>query len=291
MFQSDLFDGKHVLVTGGGTGLGFAMAQRLADLGARLTLWGRRQAVLERAADAIAGRSGRPVQVHSVDIRDPAAIAAAVDRTVADAPLDGLINNAAANFIAPTESLSPNGFNAIAQTVFHGTFHVTQCCAKHWLTAGRPASVVSILTTWVRTGSPFVVPSAMSKAALAAMTRSLALEWGPRGLRFNAIAPGPFPTKGAWARLMPGADEQAEAKAKAAIPMRRYGRHEELANLAAFLLSEQVGYLNGEIIAIDGGQHLNNAGAFTQLWDVTPEQWQQMREAIRAADKAETSDQ
>ncbi|WP_201152935.1 SDR family oxidoreductase [Rhodothalassium salexigens] len=285
MFQENLLNGSHILVTGGGSGLGYSMTRRFLALGAEVTIWGRRRAVLDEAAASLADETGGRVHADAVDIRDPDAIEAAVDRIWAHKPLTGLVNNAAGNFIAPTESLSPRAFNAIASIVFHGTFMVTNACARRWLDAGDRASVISILTTWVWTGSPFVVPSAMSKAGLDAMTKSLAVEWGPRGLRFNAIAPGPFPTKGAWDRLMPDTGEDLDQKSRDAIPMKRYGDHSELANLAAFLLADQVAYINGQTIAIDGGQHLNNAGSFAHLWDVTPEQWEQMRAAIETANK------
>ena len=285
MFCDNLLSGSHILVTGGGSGLGYAMTQRFLDLGATVTIWGRRSGVLEEAAQTLREETAGTIRTDAVDIRDPDAIESAVDRLWDHAPLTGLVNNAAGNFISPTEALSPRAFNAIASIVFHGTFYVTNACARRWLDADARASVVSILTTWVWTGSPFVVPSAMSKAGLDAMTKSLAVEWGPRGLRFNAIAPGPFPTKGAWDRLMPGDGKDYDRLTREGVPMKRYGEHAELANLATFLLADGAAYVNGQTIAIDGGQHLNNAGSFAHLWDVTPEQWQEMRSAIEAANK------
>lgn len=284
MFRQGLFEGAHILVTGGGTGLGKAMAQRYAELGAELTLWGRRGGVLSDTAAEISSAIGATVNTDSVDIRDPHAIAAAMERIWAGRPLTGLVNNAAGNFISRTEDLSPRGFNAIASIVFHGSFYVTLEAGKRWIESGSKGSVISILTTWVWTGSAFTVPSAMSKAGLRAMTESLAVEWGPKGIRLNAIAPGPFPTKGAWDRLNPGSDGSENGVVKT-NPMRRVGTHSELGNLAAFLMSDEVGYINGHTVAIDGGQWLNNAGTFSQLWDVTDAQWQQMRDMIRSANE------
>lgn len=290
MFRSDLLQGKRILVSGGGTGLGRSMATRFLELGAELFICGRRLGVLEEAAAEMAEATGGKVTPLACDIR----VADAVDEMVGEiwrsGPLDALLNNAAGNFISPTEDLSPRAFDAIANIVLHGTFYMTNACGKRWLEGGHRASVLSILTTWVWTGSPYVVPSAMSKAGVAAMTKSLAVEWGPRGIRFNAIAPGPFPTEGAWARLSP-TPELAERQ-MTAIPMRRVGEHSELANFAAFLLADEVAYINGEVIAIDGGQWLNGAGTFARLGEMTKEQWDEVRSLIRdttAKDKAKRS--
>src|SRR2546422_5910126 len=205
MFRKDLLKGKRILITGGGTGLGKEIAAKYLELGAELWLCGRRGAVLESTAkELVAGRGG-VVRTHSVDIRDAAAVDAMVQRIWDESgPLTGLVNNAAGNFISPTKDLSPNGFNAIANIVFHGTFYVTLAAGKRWIEARQPANVVSILTTSVWNGGPFTVPSAMSKAGINVMTKSLAVEWAPHGIRLNAIAPGLFPTKGAGERLNPG---------------------------------------------------------------------------------------
>src|SRR5262245_17760221 len=205
MFKEGLLRGKRILVTGGGTGLGKEIAERYAELGAELWLAGRRGGVLEETAREIAGRFGTVVKTHPVDIRDAAAVDAMAQRIWDESgPLTGLVNNAAGNFISPTKDLSANGFNAIANTVFHGTFYVTQAVGRRWIAGGHPGTVLSILVTWVHTGSPYVVPSAMSKAGLHVMTKSLAVEWGRHRIRLNAIAPGPFPTEGAEKRLRPG---------------------------------------------------------------------------------------
>ncbi len=288
MFRSDLFKGKRILVTGGGTGLGKAMARRFMELGAELHICGRREGVLREAAAELAAATGGAIHIHSCDIR----VAGAVDEMIAaiwqHGPLDGLVNNAAGNFIARTEDLSPRGFDAIANIVLHGSFYVTQAVGKRWIAAKRGGSIISIVTTWVWTGSAFVVPSAMSKAGIAAMTQSLAVEWGPKGIRLNAIAPGPFPTEGMTKRLAP--TEELERRMIGAIPMRRVGNLPELANLAAFLLSDEVGYITGEVIAIDGGQWLNGAGGFGALTELTDADWQDIRAAIEATnakDKAQ----
>ncbi|MEQ8343965.1 MAG: SDR family oxidoreductase [Sneathiellaceae bacterium] len=290
MFRSDLLQGKRILVSGGGTGLGKSMATRFLELGAEVFICGRRLPVLEETAGEMAAATGGKVTAMACDIR----VADAVDEMVGEiwrgGPLDALVNNAAGNFISPTEDLSPRAFDAIANIVLHGTFYMTNACGKRWLEGGHSASVLSILTTWVWTGSPYVVPSAMSKAGVAAMTKSLAVEWGPRGIRLNAIAPGPFPTEGAWARLSP-TPELAERQMNS-IPMRRVGEHSELSNMAAFLLADEVAYISGEVIAIDGAQWLNGAGTFARLGELTGEQWAEIRDLIRgttAKDKAQRS--
>lgn len=289
MFQTDLFAGQRVLVTGGGTGLGLAMADRLAGLGAEVHLCGRRGVVVEEAAAAIAQRHGVPAHGHVLDIRDAAAVDALVGRLWSGhGPLDALLNNAAGNFISRTEDLSPNGFHAISDIVFRGTFYMTQAVGKRWLREARPGSILSIVVTWVWTGSPFVVPSAMSKAGVDAMTKSLAVEWGPRGIRCNAIAPGVIPTEGASARLRPqDAGEDAMARQN---PTRRLGTLQDIGNLAAFLLAPGNSWINGETIALDGGDWLANGAYFKQYLDWDDAQWQQARERItrrNQADKAQ----
>jgi len=205
VFKPGLLKGKRILVTGGGTGLGKEIAARYLELGAEIWLAGRRGGVLDQTSKELVAKYGGTVKTHSVDIRDAAAVDAMVQRIWDEAgPLTGLVNNAAGNFISPTKDLSPNGFNAIANIVFHGTFYVTHAVGKRWIEGGHPGTVLSILVTWVHTGSPYVVPSAMSKAGLHVMTKSLAVEWGRHRIRLNAIAPGPFPTEGASKRLRPG---------------------------------------------------------------------------------------
>lgn len=289
MFRSDLFQGKRILITGGGTGLGKAMAHRLMELGAELHICGRREGVLQEAASELAAATGGKIFCHPCDIR----VAQAVDEMAQaiwqqHGPLDGLVNNAAGNFIARSEDLSPRGFDAIANIVLHGSFYVTQAVGKRWIAEKRGGSIISIVTSWVWTGSAFVVPSAMSKAGIAAMTQSLAVEWGPKGIRLNAIAPGPFPTEGMTKRLAP--TEKLEKQMIGAIPMRRVGKMSELANLAAFLLCDEVGYVSGEVIAIDGAQWLNTAGGFGGLTELSDAEWQEIRDTIAATnakDKAQ----
>jgi NAD(P)-dependent dehydrogenase (short-subunit alcohol dehydrogenase family) len=282
MFKDGLFQGKRILITGGGTGLGKEIAARYLELGAHLWLAGRRGGVLEATAQELKKRFGGRVDTHAVDIRDAAAVDAMVQRIWDETgPLTGLVNNAAGNFISPTKDLSPNGFNAIANTVFHGTFYVTHAVGKRWIAGGHKGSVVSILVTWVHTGSPYVVPSAMSKAGLHVMTKSLAVEWGRYGIRLNAIAPGPFPTEGATKRLRPGGGFEESIGLN---PMHRVGRMEELQNLATFLMAEGCEWLTGETVAIDGGGYLaSGSGAyFTQLDKLSDADWDTMRAMIKA---------
>lgn len=283
MFSDQLLAHKRYLVTGGGTGLGLAMAQRLASLGADLHLCGRRAEVLDEAAGQLRRQYGVQVNTHALDIRDPAAVDAMV-QAIWDkhGALDGLINNAAGNFISRTEDLSINGFHAISDIVFRGTFYVTQAVGKRWIASGTPGAIVSIVVTWVWTGSPFVVPSAMSKAGIDAMTKSLAVEWGRYGIRCNAIAPGVIPTEGATARLRPQ-DDQQDTLARQ-NPMQRIGTADDLSNLAVFLLAPGNSWMNGQTIAIDGGDSLANGAYFTQYLDWGDQDWQSARERIRARD-------
>ena len=280
MFQQDLLKGKNVLITGGGTGLGKEIAARYLQLGANLWIAGRRAGVLEGTARELMQAHGGSVRTHAVDIRDFAAVDAMVQHIWdASGPLTGLVNNAAGNFISPTKDLTPNGFNAIANIVFHGTFYVTHAVGKCWIAGGHKGSVVSILVTWVWTGSPYVVPSAMSKAGLHIMTKSLAVEWGKHGIRLNAIAPGPFPTEGATQRLRPGSSFGESSKAN---PMRRVGEMSELQNLAAFLMADGCEWLTGETIAIDGAGYLATGAYFTELDKMSEGDWQRARDLIKA---------
>ncbi len=280
MFKDGLLEGKNILITGGGTGLGKEIAARYLELGAELWIAGRRGAVLEATARELTTKHGGKVRTHAVDIRDYAAVDAMAQRIWDESgPLTGLVNNAAGNFISPTKDLTPNGFNAIANIVFHGSFYVTHAVGKRWIEGGHPGSVISILVTWVWTGSPYVVPSAMSKAGLHVMTKSLAVEWGKHGIRLNAIAPGPFPTEGATKRLRPGADFGSSNEVN---PMRRNGQMSELQNLATFLMADGCEWLTGETIAIDGGGHLATGAYFTELDKMTDADWQQARALIKA---------
>jgi len=280
MFKDGLFAGERILVTGGGTGLGRAMAEGFLRLGAEIVICGRRQRVCEATAAELTSAHGGKVSAYGVDIRDAAAVEAMIDDIFDDGPLTGLVNNAAGNFISRTQDLSPRGFDAIANIVMHGTFYVTQAVGKRWIAAGLPGNVVSIIVTWVRNGGPFVVPSAMSKSAVQAMTMSLAAEWGRYGIRLNAIAPGEIPTEGMSKRLNPG--EQPGARTAAANPMGRCGTLEELQNLATFLMSGGCRWLTGETIAMDGAQALATGGNFYELRKWDDAQWAQARDAITA---------
>ena len=286
MFKHDLFAGQRVLVTGGGTGLGRMMAERLLELGAAVEIWGRRPSVVEEAAAAMnAARSGM-ARWRAVDIKDPDAVERAVSAAWdAGAPFTHLVNNAAGNFVSRTEDLSHRAFRAIADIVFHGSFQVTHAVGRRWIADGKGGhAVVSIVVTWVRTGSPFVVPSAMSKAGVDAMTKSLAVEWGRHGIRLNAIAPGTIPTEGMYARLRPG-DDDPTAKATAGNPMGRVGTAEDIGNLAAFLLAP--GWVNGETIALDGGGWMTGGGGFRDLFEWGDTEWRDARERIRARNQAD----
>jgi NAD(P)-dependent dehydrogenase (short-subunit alcohol dehydrogenase family) len=272
-FAPGLLAGRRILVTGGGTGLGAAMARRFAGLGARPVLCGRRPDVLADAATRLAAETGAEVATHACDLRDPAAVAAMVDRIWDAGPLDVLVNNAAANFIARTERLSARAADAILNTSLHGALYCTLEVGRRWIDGRRGGVILSILSTSTLTGRAFTVPSAMAKSGLLAMTRSLAVEWGPKGIRTVAIAPGPFPTPGASARLNPDGRKADEA---AFNPLGRVGAHDELADLAAFLVSDRAGYVNGEMVTLDGGQHLRTSGAEDLLaW--TDADWERLR--------------
>lgn len=284
MFADGLMQGQKILVTGGGTGLGKSMAGAFAKLGAEVVIWGRRGGVLDESAAEITEATGSIVTAMPVDIRSGGAIDEAMQIIFDAGPLTGLVNNAAGNFISPTEDLSPNAFNAIASIVAAGTFNTTVAAGKRWIEAGLKGNILSIVTTWVWTGGPFTVPSAMSKAGVAAMTQSLAQEWGPKGIRANAIAPGPFPTKGAWERLMPEPlmKKTGAGTGASGIPMGRMGDHEELNNLAVFLMAPGCAYLTGEVIAIDGGQWLASNGNFNSLSALDRDDWDMIKGAIQS---------
>ncbi len=277
MFREDLLRDRTVLVTGGGSGLGLSMAKKFATLGARVAITGRSEERLATAAGEI-DPSGERVMTHPCDVRDFAevqAMAAAVAERFGG--VDVLVNNAAGNFLAATEDLTPGGFNAVVQTVLYGTFHATLAVGRGMIERGKGGNILNIVTTYAWTGSAFVVPSAAGKAGVLAMTRSLAVEWAAYGIRVNAIAPGPFPTEGAWSALMPTPEIEAEAKAR--IPMGRFGEHEELTNLATFLVSDGAGFVNGECVVIDGGEWIASGGEFNGLTRVP-------RDGLKAALRA-----
>ena len=284
MFKEGLLKGKRILVTGGGTGLGKEMATHYASLGADIVICGRRLNVLEETADEIKSNHNVDVLAQSLDIRSPQDVDDFIDQIFATKPLDGLVNNAAGNFISPTKMLSPRGFDAIANIVFHGTFYVTHSVGRRWIEAGLKGNIISILATWVWTGSPYVVPSAMSKSAINAMTKSLAVEWGPYNIRVNAIAPGPFPTEGAWARLSPKGDLDNDSS-YSAIPLGRVGEMSELQNLASFLMADGCDYLTGQTIAIDGAQYITGGGTFSGLYKVKDSDWEEIKSAIKSTNE------
>jgi NAD(P)-dependent dehydrogenase (short-subunit alcohol dehydrogenase family) len=283
VFKDGLFRGKRILVTGGGTGLGKAMTERFLELGAEVVICGRRKSVCEATAAELMERHGGSVRSYGVDIRDAAAVDAMVEDIFAAGPLTDLVNNAAGNFISRTEDLSPRGFDAIANIVMHGTFYVTHAVGRRWIKAHLRGNVLSIVVTWVKNGGPFVVPSAMSKAAVHVMTMSLAVEWGRYGIRLNAIAPGTIPTEGMSKRLSPG--ETPGVRSARVNPMGRAGRIEELQNLATFLLSDGCDWLTGQSIMMDGANHLAGGGNFYELRHWSDAQWQEARALIRAQDE------
>jgi len=276
MFQKDLLQSKRILITGGGTGLGKAAAERFLELGATVYICGRRQEVLVATETELQQKTGGTIHSRPCDVRDGPAVEEMIDTIWQDGPLDVLMNNAAGNFLARTEELSIRAFESVIGIVLMGTLHTTLACGKRWLQAGHHAVVLNITTTYTTTGSAYVVPSAMAKAGVQALTRSLAIEWGDRGIRMNAIAPGPIPTEGAFSRLLPR--PEFEQLAKDRNPLRRFGTAEEFANLATFLISDASAYINGEVVTMDGGEWLQGAGEFTTLGRMLKdEDWQSMR--------------
>jgi len=290
MFRDGLMEGERILVTGGGTGLGKVMSEAFLKLGAEVAICGRRQGKLNETVAELMEAHGGKVTAYACDIRNPDAIGEMVDAIWADGgALTGVVNNAAGNFISRTEDLSVNGFNAIADIVFRGTFYMTHEVGTRLIKEGKRGNFLAILTSWIWNGGPFVVPSAMSKAGINVMTQSLAVEWGRYGMRFNAIAPGLFPTKGMSARLSPsGRDGNSH---NAMNPMGRHGEMHELANLAVFLMGPGAEWVNGETIGIDGGGYKAHGGTFYgSLKDLGDVEWDQMRAMIKGTnekDKAE----
>ena len=274
MFHSDLLKSKRILITGGGTGLGKGMAGRFLELGATVYICGRREEVLKASAAELSAKG--PIKPIPCDVRSLDAVAQMIDSVWKDGPLDVLVNNAAGNFIARTEDLSPRAFESVINIVLMGTLHCTTVCGRRWLKEKRPGTVLSISATYAPVGSAYVVPSAISKAGVEALTRSLAVEWGDRGIRMNAIAPGPIPTQGAFSRVLPR--PELEKFALDRHPLHRFGTVEEVANLAAFLVSDGSGYINGEVIRMDGGEFLQGAGEFSALGRMLREEdWQALK--------------
>jgi len=276
MFRNDLLEKKRILITGGGTGLGKGMAHRFLSLGATVYICSRRQEVLVATQRELHDSTGGTIRGIQCDVRSAEAVETMIDAIWSDGPLDILVNNAAGNFLARTEDLSPHAFEAVIGIVLMGTIHVTLACGRRWLASGYHATVLNITTTYTKTGSAYVVPSAAAKAGVEALTRSLAVEWGNRGIRMNAIAPGPVPTEGAFSRLLPRPEFEKFAKQR--NPLGRFGTVEELANLAAFLVSDGSAYINGEIVVMDGGEWLQGAGEFSQLGRMlSPADWEAVK--------------
>lgn len=273
MLKPDSFKGKTILITGGGTGLGRAMAKYLLQLGANIIISSRKKDVIDKTASELAIETGGNVLAVACDIRKYEEIENVITTAEKEfGQIHGVLNNAAGNFISPTERLSHRAFDIVVDIVLKGTYYVTLAAGKNWITKKQPGIFLNIVTTYAWTGSGYVVPSACGKAGVLALTRSLAVEWAKYNIRSNAIAPGPFPTEGAWSRLLPG-DLVKKFDPAERVPLKRVGEHQELANLAAYLLSDYSAYVNGEVITIDGGEWLRNGGEFSHLEAIPNEMW------------------
>jgi len=279
MFRSDLLKDKRILVTGGGTGLGKSIGRRYLELGAQLIICGRRPEVLSAAAEDLRSATAGTVVTVQCDVRNADSVEAMMEEIWRQGPLDVLVNNAAANFVARTDKLSPRAIDAVLGIVLHGSFYCTVACGRRWIEGQRGGSVISVATTPSFTGLAFTAPSAAAKAGVVAMTRSLAVEWGPRGIRLNAVAPGLFPTEGAWERLYPPGS-QVEPQ-ELGVPLRRVGKHEELANLFAYLAADESAYITGDLIVIDGGRWMQGVGGPSNraMHEWTEEQWAALRKS------------
>lgn len=282
MLKEDSLKDKVILITGGGTGLGKAMGKYFSELGAKLIITSRKIDVLNKTSEEISSQTKNEVFSFACDVSNYKQVEDLLKASIEKfGRVDGLVNNAAGNFISPTERLSNKAFDIIINIVLKGTYNCTLAFGKHWIEKKQKAAVLNIVTTYSWTGSGFVVPSAAAKAGVLAMTRSLAVEWAKYEIRFNAIAPGLFPTKGAWERLMPG-DLQNKFDLKKKVPLKRVGEHQELANLAAYLISDFSSFINGEVITIDGGEWLNGAGQFNVLQNIPKEQWDEIEKIVRS---------
>lgn len=290
-FRDDVLKGKRILITGGGTGLGKELARAFVSQGAAVYICGRREAVLEAAVAELmqSAAHGGSVAYSICDVRDADQIEAMVEKIWQDGPLTGLVNNAAANFISPSVDISPRGFAAVRSTVMDGALFATLACGRRWIAQGLPGSVVSMLVTWVWTGSAYVLPSTMAKTAVHAMTMSLAVEWGRHNIRVNAVAPGPFPTESAWEKLAPIPKANVGAASADQVPLGRFGRMPELCNLLTFLQSDGCDYITGANIAIDGGHHLAAPSTFAELGKLTPEDWAEAKSLVRGRAEQEKS--
>lgn len=286
MLSPDALKGRVIAITGGGSGLGMAMAKSLSGSGAIISICGRREEKLIETAKDIARETGNEVFPYPADVREYEELRAWKDAIIGRfGQVDGLINNAAGNFISPTERLSHRAFRIIIDIVLQGSINAGLVFGKHWIKTGHGGNVMSITTTYAETGSAFVVPSATAKAGVLAMTRSLAVEWAKYGIRLNAISPGPVPTKGAWDRLFPP-EVSSKIDLKDQNPLKRYGKPEEIGNLAAYLMSDFSGFINGEVIVIDGGEWLKGAGEFNFLDFLSQEEWDLIEKEVRRAGKS-----
>ena len=280
MLREDALKDKTIIITGGGTGLGKSMGRYFLELGANLVIASRKAEVLEKAAGDLRDATGGAVLPLACDVRHYEEVERVVEGAVSEfGTVHGLLNNAAGNFISPTERLSHRAFDVVVDIVLKGSYNFTLATGKHWITNNQPGTILNIVTTYAWTGSGYVVPSACGKAGVLALTRSLAVEWAKYGIRNNAIAPGPFPTEGAWSRLLPG-DLKEKLDPAQRVPVKRVGDHQELGNLAAYLMSDFSSYINGEVITIDGGEWLKNGGEFSFLEMIKPEMWD-MLQAMR----------
>jgi NAD(P)-dependent dehydrogenase (short-subunit alcohol dehydrogenase family) len=273
MLKPDSLRGKTIIITGGGTGLGRSMGKYFLELGANLVITSRKNDVIQKTADELMKETGGKVLAVACDVRKYEEIENVIQETEnAFGQIHGVLNNAAGNFISPTERLSHRAFDIVVDIVLKGTYYTTLAAGKNWIAKKQPGVFLNIVTTYAWTGSGYVVPSACGKAGVLALTRSLAVEWAKYNIRSNAIAPGPFPTEGAWSRLLPG-DLVKKFDPATRIPLKRVGEHHELANLAAYLMSEFSAYVNGEVITIDGGEWLRNGGEFSHLEEIPKELW------------------
>ena len=279
MLKPDSLKGKTIIITGGGTGLGKSMGKYMLQLGANLVITSRKKDVLEKAATELEHETGGQVLAVVCDVRKYEEIVNVISETEKRfGQIHGVLNNAAGNFISPTERLSHRAFDIVVDIVLKGTYYMTLAIGKHWIANKQPGTFLNIVTTYAWTGSGYVVPSACSKAGVLALTRSLAVEWAKYKIRSNAIAPGPFPTEGAWSRLLPG-NLVNQFNPAERIPLKRVGEHQELANLAAYLMSDYSAYINGEVITIDGGEWLRNGGEFSHLEAIPENLWDQLEKS------------